>query len=307
MSDHPSVEDDTVGTAPPAGASGSRSRPTVSVLIPVRDDAPALEGCLRLLARQTAAPDEVVVVDNGSTDDSAAVARRWGAVVVVEPRVGIPAAAAAGYDAARGDIIARLDADSRPGPRWLETALEHLAAAPHLDALTGTGVFHDLPRGTRTLASVGYLGSYYVLTHLAVGNVPLWGSCMAVRRVAWLRVREAVVREDGEVHDDLDLAFKLGPRARTRFVRDWRVGVDARSLRGRAQRRKRLERAWRTLDLNWRESPPWERWAERVGAECIRNALRAAASHGPADGVGYQAKDQPEGRRHRRRQRQHGM
>src|SRR5690606_38991420 len=134
--------------------------------------------CLGLLARQSVAPLEVVVVDNASTDESADVARRWGAVVVVEARVGIPAAAAAGYDAARGDIIARLDADSRPDERWIETAVEHLVSQPQLDALTGTGLFHDLPRGVRTTVSIGYLGSYYLLTHLAVGNVPLWGSCM---------------------------------------------------------------------------------------------------------------------------------
>ena len=246
------------------GAQDARRRAlTVSVVIPVRDDAPALERCLELLARQTMAPLEVVVVDNGSTDDSAEVARRWGAVVVTEPRVGIPAAASTGYDAAHGDIIARLDADSRPDERWIETAVEHLAADPQIDALTGTGLFHDLPRGVRTAASIGYLGTYYVLTHLALGHVPMWGSCMAMRREAWLRVREEVERIDSEVHDDLDLAFHLGPEAGTRFAHGWRVGVSARSLRGRAQRRRRLDRAWRTLHLNWADAPPWTRWARR--------------------------------------------
>ena len=235
----------------------------VSVVIPVRNDAPALEHCLDLLARQTVPPLEVVVVDNGSTDGSADIARRWGAVVVVEPRVGIPAAAAAGYDAARGEVIARLDADSRPDARWIETALGHLAANPELEALTGTGLFHDLPRGVRTAASIGYLGSYYVLTHLALGHVPVWGSCMVMRREAWLRVRGDVERHDAEVHDDLDLAFQLGPQSTIRLAHDWRVGVSARSLRGRAQRRRRLDRAWRTLHLNWADSPPWKRWARR--------------------------------------------
>ncbi|NLF05833.1 MAG: glycosyltransferase, partial [Actinomycetales bacterium] len=250
------------GAVDPARSTGpSRSRElSVSVVIPVRDDAEELEKCLALLARQSVRPFEVVVVDNGSTDASAEVARRWGAVVVVEPRPGIPAAAATGYDAARGQIIARLDADSRPDERWIATAVELLSERADLDALTGTGLFHDLPRGLRTVASVGYLGSYYVLTHLAVGNVPLWGSCMAVRREVWLRVREDVERLDAEVHDDLDLAFKLGPGASSKLVPSWRVGVSARSLRGRAQRRRRLDRAWRTLRTNWADSPPWERW-----------------------------------------------
>lgn len=92
-------------TAPPASGAVDPARSTepsrsrelsVSVVIPVRDDAEELEKCLALLARQSVRPFEVVVVDNGSTDASAEVARRWGAVVVVEPRPGIPAAAATG-------------------------------------------------------------------------------------------------------------------------------------------------------------------------------------------------------------------
>ena len=237
--------------------------PRVSVVVPVRDDAEALDRCLALLAGQSVAPLEVVVVDNASTDASAQVARRWGAVVVREERVGIPAAAAAGYDAARGDVIARLDADSRPGPDWVRTIVERMASDPDLDAMTGTGVFHDLPRGTRTVASAVYLGAYYVLGHLALGHTPLWGSCMALRRSVWAEVRDDAVRDDAEVHDDLDLAFRLGPRRRTVLVRSWRVGVSARSLRGRRQRRRRMDRAWRTLHLNWAVSPPWERWRDR--------------------------------------------
>ncbi|MDR7383881.1 glycosyltransferase family 2 protein [Promicromonospora iranensis] len=238
--------------------------PTVSVVIPVRNDAPALDACLALLARQTVDPLEIVVVDNASTDASAAVAHRWGAVVVAEPSVGIPAAAATGYDTAKGTVIARLDADSRPGPRWVETVVEQMAAEPGLDALTGAGSFYDAPRGMRVAAAVAYLGSYYVLGHLALGHTALWGSCMAMRSEAWRAVRREVVRDDTEVHDDLDLAFRLGPGHRIRLDRSWRVGVSARSLRGRRQRRRRLDRAWRTLRLNWQDAPPWERWLRRT-------------------------------------------
>jgi glycosyltransferase involved in cell wall biosynthesis len=238
--------------------------PTVSVVIPVRDDAVALEACLALLARQTVRPAEVVVVDNGSSDGSAGVAAAWGARVVPEERTGIPAAASTGYDHAVGDVIARLDADSRPGPRWVERIATRMAHEPGLDAVTGTGRFVDLPAGVAAVASAGYLGSYYVLCHLALGHTALWGSSMAVRRSTWLAVRSDVCRDDAEVHDDLDLAFALGPGRRIRFDRGLRVGVSARSLRGRAQRRRRLDRAWRTLRRNWRRMPPWERWRARL-------------------------------------------
>ncbi|MGI5190910.1 hypothetical protein ACQEVI_22420 [Promicromonospora sp. CA-289599] len=72
------------------------------------------------------------------------------------------------------------------------------------------------------------------------------------------------MRDDAEVHDDLDLAFRLGPGRRIRLDRSWRVGVSARSLHGRRQRRRRLDRAWRTLRVNWQVSPPWERWLRTI-------------------------------------------
>jgi glycosyltransferase involved in cell wall biosynthesis len=241
-----------------------RSLPTVSVVIPARDDAVALAGCLASLARQTVTPREVLVVDNGSTDETAAVAVAWGARVVSELRIGIPSAAAAGYDDVDGDVIARLDADSRPDPDWVERIATCMARNPELDAVTGSGEFVDLPVWMRGAVSGAYLGSYYVLAHLALGHTALWGSSMAIRRSSWLAVRSHVSRDDPEVHDDLDLAFALGPGRRIRFDPALRVGVSARSLRGHAQRVRRLDRAWRTLRLNWQVAPPWYRWRARL-------------------------------------------
>jgi glycosyltransferase involved in cell wall biosynthesis len=238
-----------------------RRRPTVSVVIPVRDDAAALRECLTLLGRQTWAPDEIVVVDNASADSSAAVAQAYGARVVREPRVGIPHAAATGYDAARCDVLVRCDADTAPGPRWVEELVGRLAADGRLDAVTGVGTFYDAPRGLRVLAAVGYLGAYYACTHLALGHTALWGSNLAIRRSSWCAVAGSV-HPDEDVHDDLDLAFALGPGSRIRLV-PVGVGVSARSLRGRAQRRRRWLRARRTLEVNWQVSPPWLRWRDR--------------------------------------------
>lgn len=241
--------------------------PTVSVVIPARDDAPALDRCLTALAGQTVAPFEVVVVDNASTDDTAAVARRHGARVVTEPRVGIPQAAAAGYDAARGDLIARLDADSLPGPDWVARVVAALDG-PRWEAVTGVGRFAELPRTGGLVAGL-YLGAYYLLCHAALGHHPLWGSSMALRRATWQEVRAQVHDDDAELHDDLDLAFALGPGRPIRLDRSLRVGVSARSLVGVAQLRRRFRRAFRTLAVNWAVAPPWERWSQRFAREPV--------------------------------------
>lgn len=235
---------------------------TISVVIPVHDDADELRECLRLLAAQTRLPDEIVVVDNASTDDSAAVAREFGARVVAEPTLGIPVAAACGYDAATGEIIARLDADSRPGADWV-ARVEVAMTDPEVDAVTGPGRFHDLHLLTRLFAAVVYLGAYFVLSYLALAHLPLWGSSMAIRRSTWERVRGDVHRFD-DVHDDMDLAFVLGPESVIRYDRGLRVDVSARSLRGGAQLKRRMGRAITTLRLNWAVRPPWTRWQDRI-------------------------------------------
>jgi glycosyltransferase involved in cell wall biosynthesis len=235
--------------------------PTIAVVIPARDDGPALGRCLAALERQTVRPDEVVVVDNGSRDDTAAVARRHGARVVTEPRAGIPFAAAAGYDAVESELVLRCDADTVPGPRWVERLAGSLVRRPQLAAVSGVGTFHDLPPGVRQLAAAGYLGAYYVFTHLALGHTALWGSNMAFRTEVWTQVRDDVHRRDPELHDDMDLAFVLGPGRRIRLVAVG-VGVSARSLRP-GQWRRRIRRANRTLAVNWAVSPPWLRWRDR--------------------------------------------
>lgn len=61
--------------------------------------------------RRAGLEGEVIVVDNGSTDRSAELARRAGARVIHEARVGTGAATLRGIEAATGDIIVTADAD----------------------------------------------------------------------------------------------------------------------------------------------------------------------------------------------------
>lgn len=109
----------------------------VSVIVPVLNGAPLIEGCLRALDGQTldARDYEVIVVDDGSTDDTAARARafadgaRCSIKVVSLPENRGPAAARnAGLAEATGAVIAFTDADCEPVPDWLERGLARLDA-----------------------------------------------------------------------------------------------------------------------------------------------------------------------------------
>ncbi len=90
------------------------------VVIPCRDEAPALPG---LLARF---PDgfRVVVVDNGSRDATAEVARGLGAEVVAEPQAGYGAAVHTGLQAARAEFVAVMDGDGSMDPADLVGLLD---------------------------------------------------------------------------------------------------------------------------------------------------------------------------------------
>ena len=89
--------------------------PTVSVIIPVKNEAPNLPWVLERLPLGIA---EVVVVDGQSTDDTLDVVRRLrpDAVIVQQTRKGKGNAMACGFAAARGDILVMLDADGSAHP-----------------------------------------------------------------------------------------------------------------------------------------------------------------------------------------------
>lgn len=239
---------------------------SLSVVIPVKDDADHLRGCLAALGRQTRRPDEIIVVDNGSTDDSAAVARDHGTTVVPCLQPGVPAASARGYDAASGDLILRLDADCVPGEGWVEMVERAFAQHPQVSVFTAGARFIDGPPALRTPLAVAYLGAYALVCSTALGHLPVFGSNLAFRRSAWLDVRARVHRDDPELHDDLDLAFHFGERHRIRRLPHAQMGMSMRPFMTARGFARRTVRGFRTVIVHWPEDFPPVRW--------VRLALR---------------------------------
>lgn len=236
---------------------------SISVVIPSLNDAVMLERCLSALASQTRLADEVVVVDNGSTDDTAEVAARAGAKVVFEPQRGIPAATAAGFDAARGTLIGRLDADSVPPPDWIEQFERRFDADPGLSALTGPGEFYGANPVVRVAGKVLYIGGYFWSMGWLLGHPPLFGSNFAIRKSAWLHIRETCHRDVRELHDDLDFSFQFTVAMRIEYDKRLRVEVSARPFSSIGALGRRLYWAYTTLATNAKEQSLLGRRAER--------------------------------------------
>lgn len=233
------------------GAAGD-ARARISVVIPVKDDELYLERCLEALHRQTRSADEIVVVDNGGSAMTAQIAAWWGVRCVREPRPGITAAAAAGYDAATGEVIARLDADSVPAQDWVERVAQAFADQPTLDAVTGPGDFVSLPAPLRRIADVAYMDAYFAVFGRVAGHAPVFGSNFAMRRQLWLEVRGRTHRSDTMVHDDLDLSLCVAPETRVRLDRSLHVAISSRPFVDPRGFARRIRRAVHTVAVNRR-------------------------------------------------------
>ena len=112
---------------PPSAASDSV---VVSFVIPVRDDAVRLRGCLESIARSEYPRRlvDLIVVDNGSADGSAGVAQAAGARVLLRPGLRPAELRNQGAAVARGRIIAFVDADHEIDRGWIRAAVDVLSA-----------------------------------------------------------------------------------------------------------------------------------------------------------------------------------
>jgi glycosyltransferase involved in cell wall biosynthesis len=240
---------------------------SITVVIPVLNDAAMLQRALDCLAEQLRPADEIIVVDNGSADDSVLVAQSAGAHVVHEPVLGIWPAAAAGYDAAHGEVIARIDADSRPPADWLAHIEAELATSPETGVVTGPGDFYDGNALVTMLGQNLYIGGYFWAMSIWLGNSPLFGSNFAMRRDVWLRVRGSVHSTLHDIHDDLDLSMHLPLDVNVRLDETLRVGISARPFATWRGLGRRLNWAFITLRMHWPEQAPWRRRAARAASK----------------------------------------
>ena len=114
--------------------------PLISVVVPVRNGEVHLAETIESVLGQTWRSLELLVVDDGSSDGSAAIAERHGdhrTRVLRQRPAGTGAARNAGLAAARGELIAHLDADDLWSEHKLERQAELLSHRPEVDLVGG--------------------------------------------------------------------------------------------------------------------------------------------------------------------------
>jgi glycosyltransferase involved in cell wall biosynthesis len=111
----------------------------ISVIIPAYNAEKYLSAAVSSILSQGYAGLEILVVDDGSEDGTAALAGTFGPPVrsLTQPHTGAASARNLGLSAARGSLIAFLDADDLWSPDKLSLQVAALSAHPEIDVVFG--------------------------------------------------------------------------------------------------------------------------------------------------------------------------
>lgn len=111
--------------------------PSVTVIVPARDESSHIESCLLSILHQTYPTErlEVICVDDSSSDDTYkkanTLAQAYPQLTVIQlsqqagEKTGKKAALQAGIEVAKGEFILQTDADCRVPPKWVSTIISY--------------------------------------------------------------------------------------------------------------------------------------------------------------------------------------
>jgi GT2 family glycosyltransferase len=184
----------------------TRNRPSVSIVIPVRNGGDDLVECLGAVHRLHPRPAGVIVVDDHSTDGSGEVARRLGATVLqLEGRGGPSAARNAGARQTGCEILFFLDADVAVRPEVVGLVQDEFERDPSLAAIFGS--YDDAPGKPNFLSQYKNLLHHYTHQRASEEAFTFWGACGAIRREVFERV--GGFDESWTCIEDIELGYRL--------------------------------------------------------------------------------------------------
>jgi len=155
------------------------SLPSVSIIIPVKNDSRRLKKCLSAIANQTYTGEiETIVIDNNSTENIYSVTSRYPCKLLTELKPGSYAARNCGIKSSTGEIIAFTDADTIPDSSWITNGVQSLTV-PIAGLVAGHIEFTFIdkrPNPIEYLDSLLHLNQQIYATrgYAATGNAFTW-------------------------------------------------------------------------------------------------------------------------------------
>ncbi|OGK16252.1 hypothetical protein A2774_04680 [Candidatus Roizmanbacteria bacterium RIFCSPHIGHO2_01_FULL_39_12c] len=175
----------------------------ISVVIPAFNEEKYIAACLTRLFDQIEKPDEVIVIDNFSTDKTSEIVKKFRVTLIEEKCKGIAHARDKGFNLAKGDVIARCDADSLVPSDWIKKIKRNFAQGK-IDGLLGPISYYDL-----AFKSTIYSKIFIHFMHFLQGYHTLIGNNMAITKSVWQKVKNQVCSEINIFHEDIDLAIHV--------------------------------------------------------------------------------------------------
>lgn len=190
-------------------------QPAISVVIPAYNEEEYLPACLTSLRKQTFKDFEIIVVDNNSTDKTVQIAKSFGVKVVKEKNQGLIATRERGFKEAKGEFIARTDADTIVSPDWLEIIYKTFKSHPSVVGITGNFISPSPKIPSKVFRAWSSLLTQ-IIGNLFLGHTYLIGSNMALRKSAWEKT--SVHTDDSFVVEDGDLSCHLAKLGEVHYL-----------------------------------------------------------------------------------------
>jgi len=179
----------------------------VSLIIPVFNEEKYITLCLESLEKQIEKPNEIIIVDNNCTDNTINIVKKYKKIlpikIVKEKKKGVVFAKNKGFSKAKGDILARCDADSILPKNWIKKIKEDFSKNK-IDGLTGPIIFYDFFLKTSFFSKI-----YLILMKILQKGETLLGPNMAISKKIWEKIKKEVCFDEKNIHEDIDLSLHI--------------------------------------------------------------------------------------------------
>lgn len=188
----------------------------VSIVIPAYNEEKYLDKTLESLVNQPH-PNfdyEIIVVDSASTDKTAEIARGYGVKVLSVPKKTPAFARQKGAEAARGEIIVCVDADTRVPPNHLKTVVSEFKKEPNLVGLTGIIDGWGAPFWQNFVFK--WANTLFFTLNYLLGRHSFQGQSFAFKKEAFTKI--GGFRVELHTGEDFDLGIRLAKVGRVKFL-----------------------------------------------------------------------------------------